>query len=65
MSTNIITLAGDLGSGKSSVRDILKQKYNYDTYSTGDIQWQLAQSLGLSILEFNKLCCTDKKYDNL
>lgn len=48
-----ITITGNLGSGKSSVAKILKEK-GYEYSSTGDIFRQLAMEKGLSVEEFNK-----------
>lgn len=48
-----ITITGNLGSGKSSVAKILKEK-GYEIVSTGNIFRQLAMEKGLSVEEFNK-----------
>jgi cytidylate kinase len=48
-----ITITGNLGSGKSSVAKILKEK-GYEIISTGNIFRQLAMEKGLSVEEFNK-----------
>jgi cytidylate kinase len=48
-----ITITGNLGSGKSSVAKILKEK-GYEIVSTGNIFRQLAMDKGLSVEEFNK-----------
>lgn len=60
-----ISLAGKLGSGKSTISKYLKEKYNFDIYSVGKIQRDLAGKLGLTILELNNLQQTDKHYDEL
>ncbi len=60
-----ITIAGNLGSGKSTVCDILNSKYGFDIYSTGKIQRGLAEKMNLTTLEMNKLMSTDVKYDHL
>ena len=60
-----ITLTGNLGSGKSTICRILKEKYGFEIYSTGTVQRQLAEEFGLSVLEMNKLMCSDHKYDHL
>ena len=36
MKKNIITIAGDLASGKSRVTDILRQDLNYEIYRNGE-----------------------------
>jgi cytidylate kinase len=48
-----ITITGNLGSGKSSVAKILKEK-GYEIISTGNIFRSLAMDKGLSVEEFNK-----------
>ena len=58
-----ISLAGDLGSGKSTVANILKEKYNAEIVSAGGIQRKLAESLGLSIKDFNVYMEKDPSYD--
>ena len=48
-----ITITGNLGSGKSSIGKILKEK-GYEIVSTGNIFRQLAMDKGLSVEEFNR-----------
>lgn len=48
-----ITITGNLGSGKSSVAKILKEK-GYEYSSTGNVFRQLAMERGLSVEEFNR-----------
>lgn len=48
-----ITITGNLGSGKSSIAKILKER-GYEIFSTGKIFRQLAMEKGLSVEEFNK-----------
>lgn len=48
-----ITITGNLGSGKSSIGKILKEK-GYEIVSTGNIFRELAMEKGLSVEEFNK-----------
>ena len=53
--TNIkITITGDLGSGKSAVSNLLCERTGYDYVSTGRIQRQLAQEMGIDTLEMNR-----------
>ena len=54
-----ITIAGDLGSGKSSVGKIVAKKLNYEFLSVGGLMRELAQEEGLSIVEFSKKAETD------
>lgn len=48
-----ITITGNLGSGKSSIGKVLKEK-GYEIVSTGNIFRELAMEKGLSVEEFNK-----------
>jgi cytidylate kinase len=61
--TNKITITGDLGSGKSAVSKILCEKTGFEYVSTGRIQRQLAQELGLDTLEMNRRADTDPTID--
>lgn len=48
-----ITITGNLGSGKSSIGKVLKEK-GYEIVSTGNIFRELAMQKGLSVEEFNR-----------
>ena len=61
--SQIITISGELGSGKSTVAKLLAQKLGYQYYSTGSAMRQIADQRGITILELNKLCETDKSID--
>lgn len=54
MKKNIITIAGDLASGKSRVTDILRQDLNYEIYRNGEYVRKLAKERGLNITSFNE-----------
>ena len=58
-----ITITGDLGSGKSAVSNLLCAKTGFDYLSTGRIQRQLAQELGLDTLEMNRRADSDPSID--
>ena len=60
-----ITLSGQLGSGKSTVCNILKEKHGYEVFSTGAIHRRLAAEMGLTTLEFNKELAKSSKIDNM
>lgn len=60
-----ITITGNLGSGKSTIARILSEKYNFEVYSTGKVQRELAKQMNLSTLELNQLMMSDRKYDNM
>ncbi|MBN8678582.1 MAG: cytidylate kinase family protein [Chitinophagales bacterium] len=58
-----ITITGDLGSGKSVVSKILCERTGFEYISTGRVQRQLAQELGIDTLEMNRLADTDPTID--
>jgi CMP/dCMP kinase len=58
-----ITIAGDIGSGKSTVAKKLAEWLGVEPLSTGGIQRQLAQQRRLSVLELNKLAEQDPSID--
>lgn len=58
-----ITLTGKLGSGKSTVCELIQDKYGYQIYSTGVIQRRLAEKMGITTLELNKRMKTDTSFD--
>lgn len=49
-----ISLAGDLGSGKSTVSKILMPMLGAEYYSTGAIVRSIAEQRGMSVVELNK-----------
>lgn len=58
-----ISLAGDLGSGKSTVGKILAKALDAECYSTGTIQRQIAEQMGMTTLELNKYSETHPEID--
>lgn len=60
-----ITISGRLGSGKSTVSKILKEKYGFEIYSTGAIQREMAKKMNLTTLEMNELCNKDSSFDHM
>ncbi len=60
-----ITITGNLGSGKSTVCRLLNEQHNFEIYSTGKVQRELAGQMGMTTLELNQLMCSDKKYDKM
>jgi cytidylate kinase len=59
----IITITGDLGSGKSTVAKVLAKELNYSFFSTGDAFRELGASKGLDVLELSELAKTDESID--
>lgn len=60
-----ITITGNLGSGKSTICKILNEKYQFEVYSTGKVQRELARQMNMTTLELNQLMCSDRKYDHM
>ena len=60
-----ITLTGNLGSGKSTIAQIMSEKYGFEIYSTGKIIRELAEERNLSVLEMNKLMQQDNSFDHI
>jgi CMP/dCMP kinase len=58
-----ITIAGDIGSGKTTVARRLAGMIGVEPLSIGSIQRQLAQARGVSTLELNQLAETDTTID--
>lgn len=60
----LISITGKLGSGKSTVCNILKEQYGFEVYSTGVINREFARRLGISTLELNKRLNDDPSLDH-
>ena len=58
-----ISLAGDLGSGKSTVSDILIDRLGAEYYSTGAIVRSIAEKHGMSVVELNVYMETHPEID--
>ncbi|MCF8075790.1 MAG: AAA family ATPase [Desulfotignum sp.] len=63
MDTIKISIAGDLGSGKSTVAKILAEKLNCEQYSTGSIQREIAKKMNMSTMDLNESMKHDKSID--
>ncbi|MDR2824320.1 MAG: (d)CMP kinase [Prevotellaceae bacterium] len=61
--SKIITLTGDLGSGKSTVSAILCRQLNYSYIYTGKIQREIACRHSMTTLELNKYAETHPEID--
>ena len=59
-----ISLAGDLGSGKSTVSDILIASLGAEYYGTGRIVREIAERHGMSVVELNKYMETHPEIDH-
>lgn len=60
-----IAFSGRLGSGKSTVCALLRDKYGYEIYSTGTVQRKVAEELGISTLELNERMTKDPTLDHI
>ena len=58
-----ISLAGDLGSGKSTVSNYLIERLGAEYYSTGAIVRSIAEKRGMSVVELNKYMETHPEID--
>ena len=61
---NKISLAGDLGSGKSTVANILISRLGAEYYSTGAIVRAIAEERGMTVTELNKYMETHPEIDH-
>lgn len=60
---HIITIAGSLGSGKSSTAKRVAEILGYQHFSTGDFFRAIAEKRGVSTVELNKIAETDLSVD--
>lgn len=60
----IITISGDIGSGKSTVGKLLVNQLGYRYLSTGGIQRKIAEEMGLTTLELNILSEENTEIDD-
>ena len=61
--TKIISITGDLGSGKSTVSNLLCKRLNYEYVYTGKIQREIANRYNMTTLELNKYSETHPEID--
>ncbi|MCL2227617.1 MAG: cytidylate kinase family protein [Oscillospiraceae bacterium] len=59
-----ISVAGKLGSGKSTICRKLKNRHGFQVYSTGAIQREMASQHKVSTLEMNNLMAKDLSFDH-
>lgn len=60
----IISLAGDLGSGKSTVASLICEKLSFPIHRNGDYFRKLGMEMGLSVTEFNEYVKAHPEIDN-
>ena len=61
--TTIITITGDLGSGKSTVSKLLQERLKYDYIYTGKIQRMIADRYNMTTMELNLFAETHPEID--
>ncbi|MDR0796623.1 MAG: cytidylate kinase family protein [Tannerella sp.] len=61
--TKIISITGDLGSGKSTVAELLCKRLNYEYIYTGQIQRKIANRYNMTTLELNNYSETHPEID--
>ena len=54
MNIYIITMAGDIASGKGTVTSLLKEELGYEIYKNGEYVRKLAKDMNMSIVEFQE-----------
>jgi len=59
-----ISITGKLGSGKSTIANILRANHSFPIYSTGAIQREIARRHNVSTLEMNQLMAQDLSFDH-
>ena len=62
---NIITISGNLGSGKSTVGKLLAKRFDFTVYASGDLMRMIAQKHNMSINEFNDYLKLHREIDFL
>jgi CMP/dCMP kinase len=60
----IITITGEIGSGKSTVGQMLAASLGFEHISTGRIQRQFAVKRGFTPLELNEASMRDREFDD-
>ena len=60
-----ISLAGDLGSGKSTVGKILGERFGAEIVSIGRLQRKMASDLGMDTCDFNRYQESHPEFDKI
>ena len=64
MTHTLITITGQLGSGKSTVSKMLAERLKWQYYSTGMAQRTIAKKRGITTVELNRLAIIDPSIDH-
>lgn len=60
---HIISLGGELGSGKGTVSKILMEELNFGVYRNGEHARSLAKEMGMDITAFNEYAAEHPEID--
>ena len=60
-----ITISGPIGSGKTTVCNLLSKRLGYRCVVSGNIFREMAKEHSMSLAEFGALCERDMRYDRL
>lgn len=63
MNIHIITMAGDIASGKGTVTSLLKKELGYEIYKNGEYVRKLAKEMNMSIVEFQEYLNAHEEVD--
>ncbi len=63
MNIHIITMAGDIASGKGTVTSLLKEELGYEIYKNGEYVRKLAREMNMSIVEFQEYLNAHEEID--
>lgn len=63
MNIHIITMAGDIASGKGTVTSLLKEELGYEIYKNGEYVRKLAKEMNMSIVEFQEYLNAHEEID--
>ncbi len=63
MNIHIITITGDIASGKGTVTALLKEELKYEVYKNGEYVRQLAKQMNMSIIEFQEYLNAHEEID--
>lgn len=60
-----ITITGKTGSGKTTISKLIRDELGYIRYSTGEYQRDIAQKLGVNMVEMNEIMNENLTYDHM
>ena len=63
MNIHIITITGDIASGKGTVTSLLKEELGYEVYKNGEYVRKLAKDMNMSIVEFQEYLNSHEEID--